>query len=235
MDATSKLSEYINSHQPQIGRVVDFNPESDKLYAIDLTKNNPELSAGLLADINAFNNWVANKLAETSCRYAAGGYLERRTIYESRALFEGEAEPRSVHLGIDIWGPPGTPVYAPLSGTIHSFQDNDNYGDYGPTIIMQHDLNGLTLYSLFGHLSRKSLTGISIGQNISINQKIAQLGAVHENGSWPPHLHFQLMFDMEGKQGDYPGVCRVSEKEKYLQNIPDPNLLLQFPLDAFMK
>jgi len=36
------------------------------------------------------------------------------------------------------------------------------------------------------------------------------------------------MFDMEGKQGDYPGVCRFSEKDINLKNIPDPQLILRF-------
>jgi hypothetical protein len=34
---------------------------------------------------------------------------------------------------------------------------------------------------------------------------------------------------MEGKQGDYPGVCSLDEKGKYRKNIPDPQLILQFP------
>jgi hypothetical protein len=37
------------------------------------------------------------------------------------------------------------------------------------------------------------------------------------------------MFDMEGCYGDYPGVGKYSEKDKYIRNIPDPNLILQFP------
>lgn len=228
MDASSKLAAYLTAHQPAIGRVVDFDPATDKLYAIDLTKNNPELNPGLLNDAHALNAWVDAKLAQTGARYAIGGYMERRAIYESRALFDGEAEPRSLHLGIDIWGPAGTPVYTPLAGTVHSFADNNNNGDYGPTIILQHLLKGFTLYSLYGHLDRQSLSGLKTGQSVNISRQIGRLGNIVENGNWPPHLHFQLMLDMVGKHGDYPGVCRVSEKEKYLQNIPDPNLLLQF-------
>jgi len=32
---------------------------------------------------------------------------------------------------------------------------------------------------------------------------------------------------MQLKQGDYPGVCKYSEQAKYLQNCPDPDLILQ--------
>ncbi|RYF49042.1 MAG: peptidase M23, partial [Cytophagaceae bacterium] len=86
---------------------------------------------------------------------------------------------------------------------------------------------------LYGHLSRKDLQGLAVGQQVTVNQQVGQFGNVEENGHWPPHLHFQLMLDMEGNMGDYPGVCRPSDKEKYLQNIPDPNLLLQFPAGVY--
>jgi hypothetical protein len=32
---------------------------------------------------------------------------------------------------------------------------------------------------------------------------------------------------MRGKEGDYPGVCKFSERGKYLLNSPDPDLILQ--------
>jgi murein DD-endopeptidase MepM/ murein hydrolase activator NlpD len=69
------------------------------------------------------------------------------------------------------------------------------------------------LYSLYGHLSRKSLEGLTVGMPVKKDEQIATLGDNTENGQWPPHLHFQLMFDMEGKFGDYPGVCKYSEME----------------------
>jgi murein DD-endopeptidase MepM/ murein hydrolase activator NlpD len=154
--------------------------------------------------------------------------MEHRTIYTRSALFDTDDEPRRLHLGVDIWGDAGTPIYAPLQGTVHSFADNNNFGDYGPTIILQHNLGGLTLYSLYGHLSRESLKGLKIGQPIGLNQQIATLGNATENGHWPPHLHFQLMLDIGNSIGDYPGVGRYSQKEQYLQNIPNPELILQF-------
>jgi len=56
---------------------------------------------------------------------------------------------------------------------------------------------------------------------------IAHFGEPNENGHWPPHLHFQIILDMELKQGDYPGVCKYSERQKYLANCPDPDFILQ--------
>ncbi|WP_244215255.1 hypothetical protein [Pedobacter miscanthi] len=80
---------------------------------------------------------------------------------------------------------------------------------------------------MYGHLSLASLNGLEEGKFIPAGTKIAELGAKEENGSWPPHLHFQLIKDMSGLKGDYPGVCRFSEREKYLANCPDPDLILK--------
>ena len=229
MDASARFAAALNAHPQNISKVVDFDEAEDRLYQFDLTKNNTELSFGVVNDVAKFTHWVDQKLADNNCRYGIGGYMELRTIYDNREQFEISGEQRRLHLGIDIWADAGTPVYAPLDGEIHSFQDNAHFGDYGPTIILKHQLGELTLYSLYGHLNRECLAGLSIGKSIKSGDHIADFGTAEVNGGWPPHLHFQLMLDMENWVGDYPGASRNSDKAKYLQNIPDPALLLKFP------
>ncbi len=229
MDAHSRLAAYIHAHPDEIGKVVDFDAATDRLYQFDFSIDNLGLDAETLADAGTAGQWINKNLLYNNCRYGIGGYMEHRTIYARSRLFDTDDEPRRLHLGVDIWAVAGTPVYSPLPGTIHSFIDNDNFGDYGPTIILTHELDGLALYTLYGHLSRENLSGFYVGQVIQKNQQIANFGTSKENGGWPPHVHFQLMFDIEGLVGDYPGVCRFSAKDKYLKNIPDPQLILQFP------
>jgi hypothetical protein len=65
------------------------------------------------------------------------------------------------------------------------------------------------------------------GNRIERGEVFAEFGMQFENGHWPPHLHFQLIIDVEKYKGDYPGVCKLSEKEKYLTNCPDPDIVLQ--------
>jgi murein DD-endopeptidase MepM/ murein hydrolase activator NlpD len=229
MSAAVKLTTYIRNNPRAVSKVVDFDAQTDRLYQFDLTIANKDLDAATLADTEKFNRWVSDKLIDNNCKYGIGGYMENRTIYAHSPLFNSGEVQRRHHLGVDIWAQAGTAIYAPLAGRVHSFKDNDNFGDYGPTLILEHELDGLKLYSLYGHLSRASLKTLSVGQPVAAGQKIANLGATDENGHWPPHLHFQLMFEIEGKEGDYPGVCSYDEKEKYRANIPDPQLLLQFP------
>jgi murein DD-endopeptidase MepM/ murein hydrolase activator NlpD len=223
------LENYVHSHPRKIGNVVDFDPEADRLCHLDFTKANTELNAEVVGDTARFSSWVSKKLTESHCRYGAGGYMEHRTIYARSEHFNTDNEPRRLHLGVDIWGEAGTVVYAPLSGHIHSFRDNDKHGDYGPTIILRHQLDGLELFSLYGHLSLVDLAGLTNGDPVEKGEILGSFGKADENGHWPPHLHFQLIFDMEGMYGDYPGVAKFSEKDHYLSNIPDPNLILRFP------
>jgi murein DD-endopeptidase MepM/ murein hydrolase activator NlpD len=229
MDKHILLKNFIKNYPEEIGKVVDYNQDADKFYRFDFTAANTELQPEDVNNTAKFSSWVNKKLKDTNSRYGIGGYMEHRTLYARSELFNTDDEPRRLHLGIDIWANAGTQIYAPINGCVHSFQDNNHFGDYGPTIILEHQLDNLTLYTLYGHLNRESLRGLSVGDVIKKGSRLAKLGNEEENGHWPPHLHFQLMFDMEGCFGDYPGVGRYSQKDKYLRNIPDPNLILQFP------
>ena len=211
--------------------VVQFDIAKDRLMLMDFTEANKELTAEIIGDTNAFSNYINSQLLTPNYQLTLGigGYNEHRTVYSRSKVFDAanvNEEPRRLHLGIDIWGKVGTPVHVPLDGRVHSFAFNDQYGDYGATIILYHEMNGISFHSLYGHLSLKDLNGLTEGESIKAGELIAHFGEPTENGHWPPHLHFQLIMDMEGKKGDYPGVCKFSEREKYLENCPDPDLIL---------
>jgi len=221
------FDQVIQSKGVLIQKVVDFDVKKDRLLSLDFTVANTELTDEILDDTDLFSDWVNKKLARNHARYGIGGYNEHRTIYSRSAHFDTEEEPRRLHLGVDIWGPAGTPVYNFYDATVQSLAYNDNLGDYGATIILTYDIDGFKFNALYGHLSLASLNGLEEGKFIPVGIKIAELGAKEENGSWPPHLHFQLIKDMGGLKGDYPGVCKFSEREKYLANCPDPDLILK--------
>lgn len=220
------LSHLLQRYQP-FQPVVLYNPLQDKLLPMDFTVANTALTPEILDDVRLFSDYISEELAHHRCRFGVGGYAEHRTIYARSTHFDTGEEPRRLHLGTDIWGEAGTPVFAPLNGEIHSFRFNDQHGDYGATIILRHHLEEFTFHTLYGHLSLADLKDLQNGQKVVAGQQIAQFGNVEENGHWPPHLHFQVIIDMEGLQGDYPGVCQYSKREKYLSNCPDPDLILQ--------
>jgi peptidoglycan LD-endopeptidase LytH len=209
--------------------VVPFDAESDRIITLDLTAGNKELLPEILEDTVLFTRFIDQYLSDNQAIYAIGGYGELRTMYSrSRVFDEGRPgdEPRRLHLGIDIWGQAGTKVFCPLGGMVHSSAMNNADGDYGATLILLHQLEGISFYTLYGHISESDLR-VSPGDYINHGQEMAHFGTALENGNWPPHLHFQLIIDMELREGDYPGVCRYSEREKYLSNCPDPDLILQ--------
>ncbi len=217
----------IRRHQAGFHPVVRFDPRKDRLVKMDFTSRNQELTSSVISDTGLFSQWVTKYLSTHQACYGIGGYGEERTVYDRSPLFDSPGEPRRVHLGTDIWGEAGTPVFAFMGGMVHSFAFNDHYGDYGATLILLHQLDGMDFYTLYGHISLKDISHLSQGQYVTRGETIASFGIPAENGHWPPHLHFQVIMNMELQVGDYPGVCRASEKEKYLFNCPNPDIILQ--------
>ena len=220
----SKLKKY----QHTFCSVVPFDAAKDKLLQMNFTSTNTTLTEEIYNDINKFSDYINTQLRHANAKYGIGGYAERRNFYGRSNMYNATEsnEPRRIHLGIDIWAPAGTPVFAPFGGVVHSVGFNNQHGDYGATIILLHQLDNVPFHTLYGHVSYTDL-GLREGQFFSIGEEFAHFGEPHENGNWPPHLHFQIIIDMEMKKGDYPGVCANSEREKYLRNCPDPDLILQ--------
>ncbi len=208
------------------GELLDVHIKGKSLPRINLSVENPANVGSHLFEFAALEAYVRRCMEETGSNLLWGGYLERRALYRASPLFQEEKNPRDIHLGLDFWTAAGSTVYAPLAGTIHSFQDNNAFKDYGPTVILRHELQGKVFHTLYGHLSTASLEALEIGQTIQKGQRIGWLGNSTENGNWPPHLHFQIIMDMQDYAGDYPGVCAFTEVEQYASNCPDPSLLL---------
>ncbi|MFN8390484.1 MAG: peptidoglycan DD-metalloendopeptidase family protein [Bdellovibrionota bacterium] len=205
--------------------VVPYEVGTHSAVHLDLSVNNQELKQAKITPTEGLAEYVERAITSRGATLGYGGYLEERALYGTSEHFEG-AEPRTIHLGIDIWVSAGTPIFSPLDGKIHSFQENKNFLDYGPTILIEHDLGGAQLITLYGHLSRESLSGLFVGKPITRGEPIASLGDKSVNGGWPPHLHFQLIVDPGEWKGDYPGVGERSKLDFYRQNCPDPMCLL---------
>ncbi len=200
-------------------------PDQNNTMILDLSTENPRTKHLDYSDTHSLGNLIFDEIKKKGFLYAYGGYMEDREVYRRSPLFAGQSKAaRSIHLGADVWTPSGTPVYLPLDGVVHSFQDNNTFGDYGPTIIMEHELAGETFFTLYGHLSERSLESLREGMPLKKGTVLCHIGDAPINGDWPPHLHFQVIADMQGLKGDFPGVAFVSEQNKYREICPDPGV-----------
>lgn len=217
------LNQYKTTIQPILPDLAQ-----DNYSLIDLSVGNAMLTKAILEDSDLLTQFVSDRCQQNDTAYVIGGYLEKRALYELKEGYDnhdGDTK-RNIHLGLDIWCQPQTKLYVPLEGIVHSFKDNVGEGNYGPTIILQHQLEGMTFHTLYGHLDRDSLETIQKGMRLKSGAYLASVGNKQINGGWPPHLHLQLISDMADWEGDYPGVAAENEIDYYQSTCPDPMLIL---------
>ncbi len=188
------------------------------------------------ADARQYSAWLDAELAANGADYAIGLYAENRSCYKGdQFIVAGSSQPRSVHLGIDIFITAHTPLLAPCAGRVYSIQDNAQPYDYGATVILQHAVGDTdrVFYTLYGHLSQKTLSLLREGDEVEMGDVIGFIGESHENGGWAPHLHFQVMTTMLGLKGNFNGAAEPDRMDIWSQICPDPNSILGFPAAAF--
>jgi murein DD-endopeptidase MepM/ murein hydrolase activator NlpD len=196
--------------------------------ALDLSITNSDLQNHKLETAQDYEVFIQQQLDKNGGKIMFGGYIETRNLYKRSSVFNNsDTEERNIHIGLDLWINEQAPIFAALDGKIHSFQNNKALGDYGPTLILEHQIDDFKFHTLYGHLSEVSLEGKKVGDVIQKGQHIATLGLPPINGDYAPHLHFQIIVDMEGKFGDYSGVCSEIKLPFYKENCPNPNWLLK--------
>jgi 4-aminobutyrate aminotransferase-like enzyme/Ser/Thr protein kinase RdoA (MazF antagonist) len=235
---SAAVVRWLRENQAGFGPVVDAGLSPPGAVPLDLSPGSLALSdASVLTDVDRFTRWVDAQLAEAGARVGIGRYAETRLAYsEAQYLVERDwiRESRTLHIGTDLFAPVGTPVFAPVDGVIHSLANNDRRQDYGPTIILEHRPSGaaVTFHTLYGHLSLDSISGLQPGRPVARGERIGSIGDRSVNGGWPPHLHFQIIADMLGRVGDFPGVAPPGNRALWLSLCPDPNLILRVPEEA---
>jgi murein DD-endopeptidase MepM/ murein hydrolase activator NlpD len=208
--------------------VIDRAIPYEKYSALDLSVGNSELTTEIVSAPGPLSEYINKLLSANNSSAAYGGYNEVRNLYRRSEIFNDQgSDERNIHIGLDIWAPAGTAVLAALDGSIHSFDFNPGKGNYGPTIILEHHIGQSRFFTLYGHLSLEDIENIELGDEVTKGQIIGSLGDETVNGDYPPHLHFQIIKDIADYFGDYPGVCSSSEKDFFIDNCPDPALLLK--------
>jgi peptidoglycan LD-endopeptidase LytH len=224
------VASWLRDHRGGFAPIVEPDPRTSPVVVFDFGRESVAWEHDELAVPMLAADEIVRRMAEAGAEIGLGRYDEERLVYSAAQFRPLGGEPRTLHLGVDVFQPAGAPVFAPLDGFVHSFADNDLPLDYGPTVLLQHTPDGCPpFFTLYGHLSRASLDGLEEGQRIERGQRVGTLGDVDENGGWAPHLHVQLILDLLDRRGDFPGVGTASERSVWLSLCPDPNLLLAIP------
>lgn len=232
----ARIRKWLMANANTISPVFGEASKADSCVAINLGIGNPLIEGDpeLVAEPDLTRR-IFRRMEAAGANVGIGGYGEARAIYLRPEFRTGDSmvgEHRAVHLGIDLFVLPGTPVYAPLPATVFAFHENKNEFDYGPVIILEHKTeDGETFFTLYGHLERESLSGLKKGQKIGKGERIGAVGSADVNGGWTPHLHFQLIVDLLDLDCDFPGVCLYRQVPVWQSFSPDPNLILQLPIE----
>jgi 4-aminobutyrate aminotransferase-like enzyme/Ser/Thr protein kinase RdoA (MazF antagonist) len=234
-----RVVQWLEENRGEMAALVAPDPRTGAFVVNDWSVGSVDLgNPDDYQDTARLTRAIQSRMSDEGVRVAIGRYNEARPLYRSTAFqmpANDGCEWRSVHIGLDIFMDAGSPVFAPLDGTIHSFRNNAAHCDYGPCIVVEHSLpDGVRFYSLYGHLSETSLEGLSAGKPVRKGEQLGTIGTYPANGDWPPHLHFQIITDMLGMQGDFPGSCRPSQRDVWLSLSPDPNLIANIPSEALL-
>ena len=214
----------------QFGNLFDFDLNNVNKKIVNFDKSS------FLLKTNPSNKKLDNLVEKfLKKNIGIGLYKEKRKVYKSNHYISSlnPLKRRDVHLGIDIFVEENTPIKSPLNGKVIILHNNNFKYDYGPTVILEHKINNYFFFTLYGHLSKKCLKKLKVGQIVKKGEWIGDVGDYKINGNWPPHLHFQIMTSLLNEVDNFPGVGEDYLLKIWEQISPDPNIILQIPESFF--
>jgi 4-aminobutyrate aminotransferase-like enzyme/Ser/Thr protein kinase RdoA (MazF antagonist) len=229
-----KVLNWLQS-QSHFESLVDVNLQRDPLLVLDTSVSSPYLSAGDDAhDPERMTRNLFRAIEDAGAVAGIGRYDEYRLIYGNEDFADFSGHRRTLHIGLDVFQSVGSRVFAPLSGRVWSSSENTSPLDYGGCLILVHEVadehgDELVFYSLYGHLDAESFSHLQVGEEVTAGKLLGCMGEIHQNGFWPPHVHFEIILDMLECTDTFFGVGNHAHRNVWISLCPDPNLILKIP------
>ncbi|HXJ05069.1 MAG TPA: aminotransferase class III-fold pyridoxal phosphate-dependent enzyme [Candidatus Acidoferrum sp.] len=233
-----KVQRWLDSNASMAASIFEEDLRTAPSVVFDLSVGSRFLGADPRAAETAnLTEAIFRTMKRVNASVGIGRYNEARLLYTSPLFGASESptdERRTIHLGMDLFAAPRTPIHSPLDGIVHAVAINTAPLDYGPVVILRHTPGGsVAFFTLYGHLARESFDALQVGQRIARGQQFVRIGDTNENGGWAPHLHFQIILDLLDLGSDFPGVAYASQRSVWTSLSPDPNLLLAISPERF--
>lgn len=106
----------------------------------------------------------------------------------SRFGQRGSAWSLGYHTGQDFFGNPGTNIVAVYPGKVVQAL---NAGSYGNHVVIQHNINGFTFYTLYAHMTAGSLR-VTTGEEVQQGQVLGIIGQT--GNAFGIHCHFEVRY-----------------------------------------
>jgi murein DD-endopeptidase MepM/ murein hydrolase activator NlpD len=180
-------AEQVIVHGPALRQVLEFTVH-DKRYASQSLKVAPgkvDLSPEDLERVNAEKPIIEHAMSRWSDEQPQSLRMEqpipgvRSSSFGMRRIFNGQS--RNPHGGMDIAAASGTPVKAPLAGTVI---ETGNFFFNGNTVFLDH---GRGMISMYCHLSA---IDVEPGQKVAAGATLGKVGMTGRVTG--PHLHWGL-------------------------------------------
>jgi 4-aminobutyrate aminotransferase-like enzyme len=236
--SSKKMINWLDSQKDNFSSPIGLNLRVEPVAVLDLGMSSHLLSSDPSQNDELLLTPRLKHAIQSGCATVGIGQYNEARYLNTTSEFPSDDDPtneyRTIHLGIDLFAPAESPVYAPMDGIVHAYTEKSSHKDYGHVILLEHKSDQHpTFYTLYGHLGRSSLDNLRIGQTILKGGKFASLGHSNVNGGWTPHLHFQIITDLLELDCNFPGIVSPKHRSIWLNLCPDPNLILGIPGSIF--
>jgi murein DD-endopeptidase MepM/ murein hydrolase activator NlpD len=180
---------------PGSGSAAVATQDSTPIVAGQSLQVSADAATGALArdsfDVTSYAQVLALKYAGIDYSYTVTSGAVRWPFPYAVPITDGFG-PRDggFHKGVDFVPGAGTPIYAIADGVATTAGYDDS--GYGNHVVLEHNLGGVKVESLYGHMIMDS-SPIVVGQQVKVGDF---LGLVGETGvAYGAHLHFEIHID----------------------------------------